>query len=134
VAIAIYKPGQGYWTRLLTAIGILLLVGYGVVWLVEELNVIRSDARLYWQAGAAVVLLAAFGALVYWTTCRSKRMVDFMIATEAEMRKVNWPSRKGVVGSTIVVIGGTALFAVLLFVVDLIFSRLFLELNILQGG
>ncbi len=57
---------------------------------------------------------------------------DFMIATEGEMKKVNWSSKREVVGSTKVVIMFTLLMAMLLFVVDLVFQALFKALNVLK--
>ena len=55
-----------------------------------------------------------------------------MIATENEMKKVNWPSKKAIVGLTWVVIAGTLLLAALLFVFDLGFAALFREIGILK--
>ena len=57
-----------------------------------------------------------------------------MIATDSEMRKVNWPSRREVIGSTWIVICGTMLMALLLFVVDIVFASLFQTIGILEGG
>jgi preprotein translocase subunit SecE len=41
-----------------------------------------------------------------------------------EMSKVSWPSRKELKGSTIVVIGVSLFFAVFIFLVDHVLSRL----------
>lgn len=88
--------------------------------------------RLYIQAGVAAGIIVVAG----WVTFRvlnSPRIVEFMIATEAEMRKVNWPSRREVMGSTWVVICGTLMMAVGLLVVDVIFSELFRAIRVLEG-
>ena len=44
--------------------------------------------------------------------------VDFLIATDSEMKKVNWTSRKELIGSTQVVIMFMFLIALFLFAVD----------------
>lgn len=243
MALSIYKPGQGFWTRILTAAGVAALVVTGVFWVWSELSVIgtgpavaskprselaqrlvswgvanknpiaalsairdvqyttapdgsttftlldnqnasytisapqlqtawdfrlpsesavarRSDNtlprppykltldgttiladlpstfaytnRLYIQLAVSVFLLAFFALLTWWLL-NKPRIVDFMIATEAEMKKVNWPTRRETFGSTIVVVSGTFMMAVGLWVVDLIFSELFININILHA-
>ena len=57
---------------------------------------------------------------------------DFMIATEGEMKKVNWSSRREILGSTKVVILFTVLFAVILFVVDIVFMSFFSGIGVLR--
>ena len=85
-----------------------------------------------------IILTASLGAAagfgLLWWVLNKPRVVDFMIATESEMRKVNWPTRREIIGSTWVVIGGTALMATLLFVVDISFAMLFRTIGVLEGG
>ncbi len=238
MAFTIYKSGQGYWTRTMTAIGIGVVVLTGVAWLWSELEIIGrsysvnleiADAsarlaawgkannheiagldvlrgiqtpdaattspvtitgagqtftldrggvvaaiegfapaptstavralpvagftqvrieggnvvfggiqtwgyrnRLYIQSAVAVVVIAIFGVLTFWVL-NKPNIADFMIATEAEMKKVNWPSRREIIGSTWVVIVGMLLFGLILFVVDVGFLELFRQIGILQG-
>jgi preprotein translocase subunit SecE len=132
MAFAIYKSGQGYWTRTMTAVGVGILVLTGVKWLWDELTVVQRWPAIYVQAITAVAVIAVFGALTFFVL-NKPRIADFMIATEQEMKKVNWPSRKEIIGSTWVVIVGVFLFATILFVVDLIFLELFRSIGILQG-
>jgi len=133
-AFTVYKSGQGYWTRMLTAMGVGVLVLAGDLWLYKELSVIRDDQyREYIQAGVVVGVIVFFGALLWWLL-NKPRIVDFMIATESEMRKVNWPTLREIRGSTWVVIGGTFLMASLLFVVDIAFALLFRTIGVLEGG
>ncbi len=68
--------------------------------------------------------LIVFGLIAFWLMNKQKS-VDYMIATEAEMRKVNWPPVKEVVGSTKIVIVGTFMLVGLLYLSDIIFSGLF---------
>lgn len=109
-----------------------MLSGSG--WLWQELAVIRNEQyRLYIQAGVVVGLLLIFGLLLWWLLNKAS-IVDFMIATESEMRKVNWPTRREIVGSTWIVISGTFLMAFLLFTVNLTFAKLFMVIGVLEGG
>jgi preprotein translocase subunit SecE len=135
MALSIYKPGQGYWTRVLTAIGSGTLVLAGALWVGDQLQVAIEQNELYWRAGVAVAIIASFGALIYYLL-NKPRIVEFMIATETEMKKVNWPSRKEIIGSTIVVISGTLLLAAILFVINLSFGYLFQVIDVLEttGG
>ena len=132
MALPIHKPGQGYWTRTLSAIGAGMLVLAGAAWLYQVIvpRFIRGDNQLYYQAGIAVAVILVFGGLIYWLL-NKPRIVDFMIAVEAEMKKVNWPAKKEIIGSTWVVICGTLLIAALLFIINFVFGYLFLEIGIL---
>lgn len=133
MAWEIYKPGQGKWTRILTAAGVGALVLAGVSWVWSEMDGIRDDyLRSYLQTGMALVVVLGMGALVYWALNWPK-IADFMIATEAEMRKVNWPSRREIVGSTVVVIGGMLMMAAMLWAVDILFTALFVEIKVIEG-
>jgi len=133
MALPIYKPGQGYYTRMLSAIGAGMLVLAGAAWL--YLKVVpryfgSHDRLLYIQSGVAVGLIAVM-AIAIFIALNRPRIVDFMIAVEAEMKKVNWPSKKEVIGSTWVVILGTLLIALLLFVINFLFGSFFIWIKIL---
>jgi len=56
----------------------------------------------------------------------------FLSATEGEMKKVNWSTRKEVLGSTRVVIVIAFLIAVCLFVVDFGFGWFFRTIGLLE--
>jgi preprotein translocase subunit SecE len=62
----------------------------------------------------------------------NRKSSDFMIATEGEMKKVSWSSRREVIGSTKVVILFTIALACFLFVVDLAFQTLFSAIGVLK--
>ncbi|MBS3820407.1 MAG: preprotein translocase subunit SecE [Planctomycetes bacterium] len=72
----------------------------------------------------------AVATLVLWLVNRP-RTADFLIATEGEMKKVSWSSRKEVIGSTKVVIVTTFILAAILFIVDLVFATLFRAMNVM---
>ena len=55
----------------------------------------------------------------WWLSTR-----DFFRDTNSEMRKVTWPNRNEVVGTTVVVLVATVIFAVYLWGCDLAFYKL----------
>jgi preprotein translocase SecE subunit len=59
------------------------------------------------------------------------RTVDFLIATDSEMKRVNWSTPREIRGSTYVVIGACFLLAAALFIFDLIFKTVFQSMGIL---
>ena len=129
--LSIYKYGQGYWTRMLSAVGFGTVVLAGVFWLVAELENIRDPKTMrVTQSIVAISIIAVAGALG-WFLLNKPRIVDFLIATEAEMRKVNWPTRHEIVGSTWVVICGTFLMALFLWGVNMAFAYFFTRIGVL---
>ena len=58
------------------------------------------------------------------------RFADFLIAVEAEMNKVSWPTRQELVRSSIVVIFIIFFMAALLYGFDIIWEQLFRILSI----
>jgi preprotein translocase SecE subunit len=130
----LYKPGQGYYTRLLSLIGLSLIVLMGVAWMWKLLANTRFGPftqPVYVQALSAVVLVAVFGAIAYVLIGRKPRVVEFMIATESEMKKVNWSSRREIMGSTWVVIGLTIFLAMFCFGFDFAYAWVFRALGVL---
>lgn len=59
-----------------------------------------------------------------WRLVNLPTFADFLIATEAEMNKVTWSTRKALVRDTIVVIVGILLMTLFLFVVDVTWNFL----------
>ena len=64
-------------------------------------------------------LLLAMGIWIGYRTVNYPRFADFLIAVEAEMNKVMWPSQDELVRSSLVVITLLLSFAALMFVFDL---------------
>ncbi len=84
------------------------------------------------QAGAASVMLLIGAAVIYWIVGVNPRASEFLIATDGEMKKVNWSTRKGVIDSTWVVILWSVVLAAGLFVVDAAFSTVFKLIGVLE--
>lgn len=89
---------------------------------------------VYLQTGAGLFVILAGIGTVYWFVGRSPTSVDFLIATDGEMKKVNWSTRQIIIDSTSVVIGATFLIAFLLFVFDTIFSQIATATGLLGSG
>ncbi|KAA0217510.1 MAG: preprotein translocase subunit SecE [Leptolyngbya sp. PLA3] len=89
--------------------------------------------RLYVQATIAGVIILVGTACLYWLVGTKPGTVDFLVATDGEMKKVNWSTRKEIIGSTQVVIVASVLIAGILFVIDLAFSNFFKLIGVLEG-
>jgi preprotein translocase SecE subunit len=89
--------------------------------------------ELYLQAGGVAVLVLVAAFLIYWMVGVRSGTVEFLIATDGEMKKVNWSTRKDIVGSTWVVILWSVLLAAGLWAVDFLFSQFFKLIGVLQS-
>ena len=80
------------------------------------------------RAGACLRSLVASIALSVWisacSTANIPTVADFLIATEAEINKVSWSSRKRLIQDTIVVLVTTVLLTGFLLVIDLFWGWL----------
>ena len=79
---------------------------------------------------ALVLLIGGIGA--YYFCAVKKGSVEFLIATDGEMRKVHWSNRKDITNSTVVVIFATFLLGAAIFLIDLVFQQIFTALDVLQ--
>ncbi len=130
---SIYKKGQGYWTRMGTAIGAALL-GVLITWQIYA-QVPRFFADTARGQRVALVIAAVFAvvyAFIAWRLMNKPANVDFLIATDSEMKKVNWTSRRELIGSTKVVILFMFAIAIILFVLDLLFNTVFYSIRVLN--
>ena len=224
MAVGVYKPGHGYWTRVMTAVmtGVVVLAGAGWLWnqaalipipishwdftvpamtpppapgdqvtlqasaasdtqqyrpvgsatVVSYAPAARTQAQLvvrdldtteevgldaiqavqlagaslpvsgvsavpafdpiYLQGGVAAVVILLGAMTIYYFVALRRRTADFLIATDGEMKKVNWSTRKDVIGSTWVVIAASIVLAAGLFVVDILFSEFFRLVGVLD--
>lgn len=125
----LYKPGQGTYVRWGTAIGAGVVVAGGSSFLFDELYVLEDTV---WRLIIPVAVLIAMACLVFWLVGRYRSTVDFMIATEGEMKKVNWSTRREVIGATKVVIATTLGMGALLFVADMICIFVFSGIGVIR--
>ena len=128
--IEIYKKGQGRYTRIVTFVGVLLLVVIGAGVLSDKLSGYGPTRPPVVRYGVPTLLVVGMGWLMFWLVNRPKT-ADFLIATESEMKKVSWSSKKEIIGSTKVVIVFTFILAAILYSTDVIFAGLFGWLGIM---
>ena len=129
----IYKRGQGYYTRFLTAVGLGIVSGLGCWRLYEKLGGldISATAKIWVQAFIPVGLLGVLAWVIFWLV-NNPKAADFMISAEGEIKKVSWSSRKEVAASTFVVISVVIALSLLLMFTDLFFQFFFRAINLLQ--
>jgi len=143
-----YKRSQGQRVRRGTILGILVLAGCGVYTLLAHKSLETGLSR-HWQVsipfsgGWSLILLPDVQFTVpilltlasLWLAFRVVNypvFADFLIATEAEMNKVSWTTRKRLVQDTTVVLVTVVLITVFLFVVDVLWGWGLTKIGILQ--
>ena len=88
--------------------------------------------QIYLHAGVTAAIMLIGSIAVYLLVATHRRSVDFLINTDGEMRKVNWSTRKEIIGSTQVVIVAAFLIAAILFGIDIGFQAFFRLIGVLQ--
>jgi preprotein translocase subunit SecE len=112
-----YKRSQGRIVRQTTMASLIILTLL-IVWR-ARITLVSSTELAQWNVGVPL------GALVLglWFSYRSvhlPRFADFLIAVEAEMNKVSWPSSGELIKSSLVVIVVIFLLTGILFGYDLL--------------
>jgi preprotein translocase subunit SecE len=134
---SIYKKGQGYWTRMGTAAAAVLIAALTAQFLYQQVPIWLNAAGVAPRPArtAAIAIAGAFvvvfGGLVFWLMNKPTN-ADFLIATDSEMKKVNWTSRRELIGSTKVVIIFMFLIAGILFAIDILFGYFFYLITVLH--
>ena len=122
-AASLYKPNQGQIVRRLTTLGIAVVVTLACWSLYVTL-------RGSMQPGAPAMLAIPCVAWLVglWFSFRVTnwpRFADFLIAVEAEMNKVTWPSKDELKRASYVVIFTIAFLAISLFLFDVFWQFVF---------
>ncbi|HEX8875967.1 MAG TPA: preprotein translocase subunit SecE [Phycisphaerales bacterium] len=89
---------------------------------------------VYLQAGGAGLMLVLGAILIFWQVGLKHSTVDFLIATDSEMKKVNWSTRREVTGITQVVIVAFFMIAAVIFVIDYLFSIFFGLIHVIRSA
>ena len=132
----LYKPTQGRIARQITggAIWVAFAVAAWRWWQTAygmDLLSSLAGAEESQRAALGVLrwvlpgLLLAIGIWIGYRTVNYPRFADFLIAVEAEMNKVMWPSQDELVRSSLVVIVLLLAFAALMYVFDMVWVGLF---------
>lgn len=143
-----YKPTQGVRVRRGTVLAILTVGICGIITLVSHGSLSDGytpnafyENTWFWMVPFAPagyeylplmyminvllpVLLAVVLLWLAWRVVNWPTFADFLIATEAEMNKVSWTSKKRLVQDTIVVLTTVFLMTVFLFVVDILWIKI----------
>jgi len=137
MAMKIYKQGQGKYTRGVTFAAGITLGGLIAKFIWDQLYGLYSykssaaSIGFYLSYIIPLTFFVAIGIMMY-KIVNWPRSADFLIATEGEMKKVSWSSKKELIGATKVVIITTFLLAAMLGAVDLAFAFFFKEIGVLQ--
>ncbi len=120
--VGLYKRSQGRIARQITfgAIVLLVVVGAWRLGIYLRLNIGMA------QAGALGIPLAisVAGIWIAYRLVNLPSFADFLIAVEAEMNKVSWPTRSELFRSSLVVIFSILFLAAILFAYDLFWREL----------
>lgn len=122
--IGVYKRTQGRIARQVTC---------ATVWVACLLGGWRLWSHLGVSAGYRHVLAGALilaGLWIGYRLVNLPQFADFLIAVEAEMNKVSWPSGAELVRSSMVVIFVIFLLAIVLFGYDLLWQAVFSALGV----
>ncbi len=126
----VVKSGQGKHVRWGSAIGVGLLAFGGAAFSWEVVKRFTDNETLLRVVPAVVLLGLAY--VIFRFLAQHAGIVDFMIATEGEMKKVNWSSRKEVWGATRIVIVTLFALAFVLALVDVVFILFFSGIGVLK--
>lgn len=125
----LYKPNQGKNARLLTAIGMGVIVAVGAKRAFDVFDTLPTATRYALPAAGLVVLgWICFRILHY------PPFAEFLVATQAEMNKVSWTSRDDLRRATAVVLSTVVIMALFLFGVDQVWSYLLHLIGVLRFG
>jgi len=136
--VSLYKWNQGRITRQVTWGTLAAGAGLGF-WRLSQFMV-QPPRFLAWLAAgdAWTVVLGSFCSVMtllsFWVAYRLinfPRFADFLIAVEAEMNKVSWPTRAELFRSSLVVLVCIIVLAVILAVYDAVWFWVFWRLGIL---
>lgn len=138
----LYKRSQGRIARQLTFAALAIAVAVGC-WRLDVSMQTWAWVKV-WAKGmgttvgvlAPVVALAVFAPLAWicYRIVNIARFADFLIAVEAEMNKVSWPSRAELIRASLVVLFVVFLLAFVLFAYDLLWEYIINNLIGISGA
>jgi preprotein translocase subunit SecE len=121
---SVYKPSQGRIVRQMTALAIWVVVALGCYRLSVSLRGVFSQSNA-WAEAAIPLLLFAAGVWFGFRVVNWPRFADFLVAVEAEMAKVSWPSKPELIRASIVVMVTILILAITLFLFDVVWQWFF---------
>ena len=122
----IYKRSQGRITRQVT----FAAMAISLIAVAYRLSDTMSETKPALYLGVPGVLLLV-GVWICYRVVNLPSFADFLIAVEAEMNKVSWPSRGELYRHSIVVLVVLFLLTVVLFGFDIAWARIFQVLHVI---
>ena len=133
--VGLYKRTQGKITRQVTGAALFVAMALGC-W--QLFNMLRTWTWLQDRVpGLAYAIpggLLALGAWLCYRLVNHAPFADFLIAVEAEMAKVSWPSRRELIRATIVVLVSMLVLTVVLYIYDTVWWLLLYKLLNITGA
>ena len=126
--IGVYKRSQGRITRQVTFAAVAVTFAL-MAWRMHVTFGAKLGLPLMYSLSGLVLV---GGLWISYRLVNVPRFADFLIAVEAEMNKVSWPSRTELVRSSMVVIFVIFAMAFVLFGYDLVWGFLFEWLGVLH--
>jgi preprotein translocase SecE subunit len=148
-----YKPSQGRMVRRGTMAAVIILFACGIftllahhtletgepTWTIKVPFLESNDGAIEYHLTllrdvrfTVPLLLAAAGLWIAFRVVNYPTFADFLIATEAEMNKVSWTTRKRLWQDTVVVLTTLVLMTIFLMVVDLFWGWMLNRVGVLQ--
>jgi preprotein translocase subunit SecE len=137
--VGLYKRSQGRITRQVTfgAMAVIFAVGFYQMFNTlkfHNLNDSWDVTKALMNAGMAYWLPGTLVIICLWISYRLVNLpnfADFLIAVEAELNKVSWPTRTELVRSSIVVLICLLVLASVIFGFDLFWIKVFTWIGVL---
>lgn len=138
--VKLYKPGQGMLVRWIAfgLVSLMILFGCNSLYHFVALRsnwwtdpiftfpVIDVAVTYGFLVSAAVAAALCFVAYVF--VVNHPKSAEFLIETEGELKKVNWPPRHEFLGSSFIVILSVMIISLYLMLVDFVLGRTVQEL------
>ena len=128
--VGVYKRSQGRIARQATFAVLAITIAMGAYRLFTTFGTLMPKAYAYGLSG--FVLMA--GLWISFRAVNMPRFADFLIAVEAEMNKVSWPSRGELMRSAAVVIFVIFFLSLILFSFDIFWGLLFEWMGIIKSS
>jgi preprotein translocase subunit SecE len=126
---SVYKKSQGRITRQVTFAALAIIIALGG-W---RLSAFTLGLGVGWDVAIPAVLVLA-GWWIAFRLVNMPAVADFLIAVEAEMNKVTWPSRGELVRSSLVVIFTIFFLAAVLFGYDVFWKFVLMVVGVVQSA
>ncbi len=121
--VGVYKRNQGRITRQVTAAVMMIVMAIGLY----RLSLALHGKGVGWEFVLPFTLFLA-GLWIVYRAVNVPGFADFLIAVEAEMNKVSWPTRSELTRASLVVLVTIFSLATVLAVYDLFWNVLFTKI------